>query len=200
MKFESKQQYFFMQRKYEEFLKQVCPDLQHRAGIYFYTRIEEDERLAYIGKSIDCLKRCISHHLGRKQPIDLSIHKRGYYDKTNNEMGWKLNVLYFNPSELDEKERHYIEMYKNAGYTLYNIESGGTVGKTMIAERQEPKGYRDGIDYAKKKTLKEIKVYFEKYLDAVIKGKPNKIKERKLKEFMELIYGETETISGETED
>lgn len=187
MVFKSKQQYFAVSRECEALIKQVCPQLEHRAGIYFYTREDVNEKNAYIGKSVDCLKRCVSHHLGRKQPIDKSIYKRGYYDATNNYVGWKLNVLYFNPNELDEKERFYIDAYKKAGYVLYNIESGGTIGKTIIGDRQSPKGYFDGVAYGKKKRLKEIKVFFDKYLDFVIKGKPNKLKERKLQEFKELM-------------
>ena len=181
-----------MQRQYESFLKEVCPELEHRAGIYFYTRIEEGEKDAYIGKSVDCLKRCISHHLGRKQRLDCSIHKRGYYDKENNEMGWKLNVLYFDKNELDEKEAYYIDKYRNAGYELYNIESGGTIGKTLIAERKSPKGYIDGIAQGTKKTKQKVKLYFDKYLDYSIKGKTNKIKERKLVEFGEFISTDNE--------
>ena len=44
MQFKSRKQYFYMQRKYEDFLIEVCPELAHRPGIYFYTRYEENER------------------------------------------------------------------------------------------------------------------------------------------------------------
>lgn len=187
MNFKSKKQYFYMQRQCEDLLKTICPELDHRAGIYFYTREEENQKFAYIGKSVDCLKRCISHHLGRKQRIDNSINKRGYYHCINNQLGWKLNVLYFLESELDKKEQFYIDAYKKAGWELYNIESGGTVGKTIIGERKSPKSYYDGVAYGRAKAIKDVAVFFEKYLDFVIKGKPNKIKERKLKEFEDLI-------------
>lgn len=177
-----------MQRKYEDFLLEVCPELAHRPGIYFYTRYEEDEKDAYVGKSVDCLKRCISHHLGRKQRLDGSLNKRGYYDPINNELGWKLNVLYFPESQLDEKEQYYIDQYTKAGYVMYNIESGGTVGKEIIGDRKPSKGYYDGLAQARKKTKEEIRVFFDKYLDYSIKGKPNKIKERKLQEFTDYLY------------
>lgn len=185
----SRKQYFYLQKKYEDFIKEVCPQLEHKPGIYFYTRIEEGEKDAYVGKSVDCLKRCVSHHLGRKQRLDCSIHKRGYYDKENNEMGWKLNVLYFNENELNEKEAYYIDKYQKAGYVMYNIESGGTTGKTMIAERREPKGYREGIARGQVKTQELIRTYFEKYLDYSIKGTSNKIKERKYLEFQSFLKG-----------
>ena len=95
--------------------------------------------------------------------------------------------MYFDASEINEKEQYYIDLYKNAGYELYNIESGGDVGKTLIAERKEPKGYNKGVEYGRRKQLAEIKVFFDKYLDFVIKGKENKIKQRKLKEFKNLL-------------
>jgi hypothetical protein len=186
MNFKSKKQYFYMQKKYEEELKQVCPELRHSAGIYFYLRYEEEQKFAYIGKSVDVLNRCISHHLGRKQRIDGSIDKRGYFSEEN-PLGWQLNVLYFDVGEINEKEQYYIDLYQNAGYELYNIESGGDVGKTLIAERKEPKGYKKGVEYGRRKQLAEIKVFFDKYLDFVIKGKENKIKQRKLKEFANLL-------------
>lgn len=189
MNFKSKKQYFYMQKKYEELMKEVCPELKHSAGIYFYLRYEEDKKFAYIGKSFDCLNRCISHHLGRKQRIDGSINKRGYYDEQNNPLGWQLFVLYFDKSEINEKERYYIDRYQNAGYEMYNIESGGTLGKTIIGEKKEQKGYRKGVIYGEQKQLKLIKVYFDKYLDFKIKGKETKIKIRKYKEFEELMNG-----------
>ena len=183
MNIKSKQQYFYMQKKFESLLLEVCPELAHRPGIYFYTRYEENEKDCYVGKSRDCLNRCISHHLGRKQRIDGSLQKRGYYDAENNQLGWKLNVLYFPENQLDEKESFYIDQYTKAGYVMYNIESGGTVGKTMIAERLAPKGYYEGIARGEQKTREMVKNFFDKYLDYSIKGKPNKIKERKMAEF-----------------
>ena len=71
---------------------------------------------------------------------------------------------------------------------MYNIESGGTVGKEIIGDRKPSKGYYDGLAQARKKTKEEIRVFFDKYLDYSIKGKPNKIKERKLQEFTDYLY------------
>ena len=51
------------------------------------------------------------------------------------------------------------------------------------------KGYRKGVEYGRQKALREVEVLFEKYLDAVVKGKTNKLKERKLQEFKSLIGG-----------
>ena len=61
-----------------------------------------------------------------------------------------------------------------------------------ISENSTKKGYYQGVAFGKNRAVQEIKTYFDKYLDFVIKGKPNKIKERKLKEFEELLKGENE--------
>jgi hypothetical protein len=125
-------------------------------------------------------------HLQGYQHIDISLRKRGFYSK-DNEGGWKLNFLIFPPYKLDDKERFYINNYRNAGYQLYNIESGGTTGKTIINERKPTKGYQDGVAYGEKKTKRKVKEFFDKYLEFCIKEPVNKIKERKFEEFCDFI-------------
>lgn len=153
---------FAIQKRLEEQVKQACPEMQHKSGIYFYTRTDEDGKHCYIGQSVDCLKRCCSHLQGY-QRIDLSLRKRGFYSQDNS-MGWKLNVMYFPESQLNEQEHYFIEKYQNAGYEMYNIESGGKTGKTMINDRKPSRGYRDGVAYGRKKVLKELKDIIDKYL------------------------------------
>lgn len=173
----------------ERQLRLVCPNLQHKSGIYFYTRekLEEGGGFAcYIGKSVDVAERCISHQTSWTQRIDISLKSRKYYNE-NNLNGWKLNVLYFPKELLDEKERYYIELYKNNNYEMLNIENGGTLNKEIIGERKPSKTYRDGIVQGQKSTRAKVKVYFDKYLDYSIKDKPTKIKEKKFAEFSEFI-------------
>ena len=179
-------QIFTKQKQCEEILKLACPNIKHKSGIYFLTRIEDDKKYAYIGKGVDVCKRMVSHLLGYSQRIDISLRKRGFFSKSN-ELGWKLNVLYFPKELLDGKERYYIQQYINSGVIMYNIESGGTVDKEIIGERKAPKNYRDGIAQGRKNLLKEIRIYFEKYIDFIIKGEPNKIKEKKFDEFARLL-------------
>lgn len=177
---------FKVQNDLEKVLKQVCPAINSKSGIYFLIRKDDEGKYAYIGKAVNLIRRMVSHLQGYKQPIDISLKKRGF--KTpENELGWELNVLFFAESELDSKESYYINNYLNAGYELYNIESGGTIGKTIINERKSPKGYKDGVAYGEKKTRLKVKEYFDKYLDIVIKDKPNKIKEKKFEEFKDFI-------------
>lgn len=177
------EQLYSQKHKAEQELKNVCPEIKHTSGIYFLTRVQPK---AYIGKSVDEIDRMSSHVLGYDQHIDISLKKRGFYSK-DKPYSWKLNVLHFPKEQLDEKERYYIDLYKQNGYELLNIESGGTTGKTMINDRKPTKNYTDGIAYGTKKTKKTIKDYFKKYLDFSIKEPSNKIKERKLNEFKKFL-------------
>ncbi len=187
---------FVTKKDVEEQLKLACPNLEHRSGIYFYTRekLEEGGGFAcYIGKSIDVMERCISHQTSWSQRIDISLKSRKYYGEYNLN-GWKLNVLYFPECLLNEKEKYYIELYKNKNYEMLNVESGGTKGKLDINERKPNKTYSEGVSYGKKAVLKAINTLFEKYLDYGIKEPSNKVKERKLKEFEEMLKGEQENV------
>lgn len=184
-------QIFARQKQCEEILKRACPNLRHESGLYFLTREENEIKYAYLGKGVDVCRRMCSHLLGYQQRIDISLRKRGLYSKSN-QLGWKLNVLYFPKELLDEKERYYIEQYIKNSYVMYNIENGGTLNKEIIGERKEPKNYTDGLKQGRKNAVKEVKVFFDKYLDFIIKDKPNKVKERKYNEFKEWLNGKEE--------
>lgn len=177
---------FTVKKRLGETLKIVCPNINEKSGIYFYIRETQNKKYIYLGKATSLLDRNIDHLQGYKQRIDVSIKKRGFYSK-DNPTGWKLNVLNFPKDELDEKERYYIDLYLKAGYELYNIESGGTNGKTDINQRKLGKGYHEGVARGVEKTKETVRTYFDKYLDYTIKGKPTKIKERKFAEFGEFL-------------
>ena len=121
---------------------------------------------------------------------DNNFHNNPLTDSNSNELGWKLNVMYFPKELLDEKERYYITQYIENKFVMYNIESGGTLHKEIIGERKPPKTYTQGVEYGEKKAIRRVKEFFDKYLDCVIKEPSNKIKERKKKEFEELLKGE----------
>lgn len=185
---------FTTKRDIEEMLKKVCPNLEHKSGIYFYTREKLEEGggwACYIGKSVDVADRCISHQTSWAQRIDISLKSRKYYNK-NNLNGWRLNVLYFPEELLDEKERYYIELYKSKNFECLNVESGGTTGKQLINERKPAKTYTDGLCQGDKRTKRKVKEYFDKYLDFSVKFPSSKIKERKYYEFIEWLYNENE--------
>lgn len=183
-------QLFEKKKEIAKKIKKVCPKITNYSGIYFYTREkEEGGRAFYIGKSVHLLDRCISHDMSYKQRIDKSLKSRGYYSKEN-PYGWKLNVMFFPEHLLDEKEAYYIDLYRKQVGECYNVESGGTLGKEIIGERKPPKGYRDGLSQGFKNAKKEVKIFFDKYLDFIIKGDSNKTKERKFNEFKEWLEGD----------
>lgn len=173
---------FSVQSELEKIVKRACPTMTHTSGIYFYTRVDDEGKYAYIGKSVDVISRSIGHIQGYKQSIDISLKKWGFYSEEN-KMGWHLNFLPFPEELLDEKETFYINNYKNAGYSLHNVEGGGTVGKEIIGERKDPKGYKDGLIQGRKNTQKEISKLFEKNLTFSINGTPNKNKQRAYDKF-----------------
>ena len=177
--------FFAKQKEYEPIIKKACPLIDNKSGVYFYTRTDlvTGEKFAYIGLAKNLMQRNISHLQGY-QHIDISLRKRGFYSKEN-EGGWKLNCLHFPEHLIEEKERFYIEQYQKANVTLLNIEGGGRQGKVDIAERKPTKTYTDGLKQGRKNAVREVKVFFEKYLDYSVKGVSNKIKERKYNEFKE---------------
>ena len=180
---------FSVQSELEKIVKRACPTMTHTSGIYFYTRVDDEGKYAYIGKSVDAIVRSISHIQGYKQSIDISLKKWGFYSEEN-KMGWHLNFLPFPEELLDEKESFYIDKYRNAGYVLYNVESGGTVGKEIIGDKKAPKGYKDGLIQGTKNTQKEISKLFEKNLIFDINGKPNKNKQKAYVKFENFLRGE----------
>jgi hypothetical protein len=181
-------------RYYEKKILEICPGMKHTSGIYmFYRTNEKQERCVYLGQSVDILKRCCEHISvkAKKQHIDKSLAKYGLYSETNPN-GWKVKVMYLCEKQfLDNAEKQYIDLYINDGsFKVYNVTGGGQLDKSKdIGERNQTKlkSYKNGKNLGAEKVKEQIRIYFEKYLDVVIKGKPTKIKERKLKEFMEFI-------------
>lgn len=168
----------------EERIKNICPYINNNSGIYiFYRTDEQGINYAYVGQAKHLLKRCAQHLLGY-QHIDLSIKKHGLKSEKN-PYGYSLRVEECDEDMLDEEERNYINLYIKYGYQMRNATLGGQDKGKVVIESKPTKGYRDGLDQGYKNAKKEIKLLFDKYLSCDIKGKTNKIKERKLKEFEE---------------
>lgn len=160
------------------------------SGIYIFTREENGFKYAYIGQAKRILSRILSHLKGF-QHIDISIKKHGL-KSTINSTGWDLTWVHCNIDLLNEKEQYWIKLCADKGYQLYNHTTGSQgVGKKALGEQKERKGYNQGLNNGYKKAIKDVKNYFDKYLDFVIKGKTNKTKERKLEEFKRWVYEET---------
>ena len=162
-------------------------------GIYVLVRYDENGfKYAYIGQAKRILTRLAQHLSGYKQKIDLSIKKHGLYSE-DNDTGWNLHVSVEYPeNELDQQEQKWIKFYADLGYQLYNQTTGSQgKGKKVLGDQKERKGYNQGLHNGYIKAIKEVRNYFDKYLDFVIKGKTNKTKERKFEEFKRWIYEET---------
>ena len=172
----------------ERELRRICPEAAvHRSGIYFYIREDVDGKHAYIGKAIDLCDRTISHMIGYSQRIDISIKSthRGFFSD-NNPHGWKLSVMYYPKKELDKWEHYWISRYRAAGVDLYNIESGGTDGKTIIGEKKPSKGYHDGLAQGRKSLARELRHIIDTHLEVRVR-KENKITEKALAKFWALL-------------
>ena len=171
-------------------VKEVCPTAQDKSGIYIMKREENGFRFAYVGQSLNVLTRLAQHLDGYSQHIDLSIKKHGLKTYTNPN-GWEMGVLYCPTYELNAKEQYYVKLYANSGFQMLNKTSGSQDGdKFGINQNKDNRGYREGVSDGEKKVVKRVKEFFDKYLDCVIKQPSNKVKERKKKEFEELLKGE----------
>ena len=179
---------FAKKKEYEDKVKKLLPDIENICGIYIFTRQDEhDIRYAYVGQAKKLISRLAEHLMSYKQHIDLSLKKHGFVDK-GNAYGWVIQIFYCNKEYLDTNEQAYIKSYINKGYQMYNKTTGSQgKDKSGIGENKLGKGYYDGIKQGYKNCLNDIRVLFQKYLDPVIKDKPNKVKERKLTEFKELL-------------
>jgi hypothetical protein len=185
----SAKRFYSKQEEAERLLFAVCPKADHRSGIYFYLREDTDGKYGYIGKATDLVSRNIAHIIGYQQHIDISIKKRGFYSK-DNPSGWRLNVLYYPKEDLDRWERHWIALYRESNYTLYNVESGGTEGKEIIGERKPPKTYRDGLVQGRKSLARELKHIIDTHLEIKLRKEDNKISQKALSKFWELLESE----------
>ena len=172
----------------------ICPEAAtHRSGIYFYTREDMDGKHAYIGKAVDLTERTISHMNGYQQRIDISLKSRGFYSDLN-PSGWKLNVIYYPKAELDKWEQYWIDRYRKEGIDLYNVESGGTDGKTIIGERKPPKTYREGVAYGKELIARELRHIIDTHHFEIKPEKDNKITQKALAKFWELLEQENNDV------
>lgn len=173
-------------------LLEVNPNLDDSSGIYFLTRVDENDiKYAYVGQAKHILARLAQHLVGY-QHIDLSLKKHGLYTYVN-PYGWKIGFLHFPLSELDEKEQYYIKMYAQNGYQLRNKTAGGQgEGKAQINEYRPTKGYRDGILQGKKTLARELSHIADKHLTISLKAEKqnNKVSIKALEKFNDLLNEE----------
>lgn len=175
-----------IERKNKERLLEVNPSLDDESGIYFLTRVDENNiHYFYIGQALHLMQRMCSHLVGY-QHIDLSIKKRGF-ESADNPYGWKLNFIHYPKEELDKWEQHWILEYTKKGYQCrYNKTAGGQGnGKEKINEFKPSKGYRDGIQQGRKSLARELKHILDKHLVVDLKPEKteNKVSQNALEKF-----------------
>ena len=186
-----------IEKQNKERLLAVNPKLDDKSGIYFLTRVDENQiKYAYIGQAKHILTRLAQHLVGF-QHIDLSLKKHGLYID-DNRYGWNVGFMHFPLAQLDEKEQYYIKMYAQHGYQLRNKTAGGQgEGKSQIDEYRPHKGYRDGLKQGRKNLARELSNIAEKHLKIEIREdkKNNKVSQKQFEKFMFLMNG-----GGENED
>ena len=168
-------------------LLKINPKLDDESGIYFLTRVDEDNiRYFYIGQALHIMQRMCGHLVGY-QHIDLSIKKRGFHSE-DNPYGWQINFLHYPKSELDKWEQYWILEYTKKGYQCrYNKTAGGQgQGKEKINEFKPGKGYRDGIKQGKITLARELSSIAEKHLKIEIREDKanNKVSQKQYEKFM----------------
>ena len=175
-------------RKEEEKKKLLAlnSQLDNQSGIYIFTRFENGFKFAYVGQALHLLDRLISHLQGYEQHIDRSLKKHKLWSK-DNPNGWQIKFIHCHQENLNAIEQQMILEYATSGYQMLNKTSGSQGTEKFAIVDNQRKGYLQGKNDGKIATLRQIKVYFDKYLDFVIKGKETKIKARKLQEFKEIL-------------
>ena len=162
-----------VQDRYKKVIKDICPEIDEKPGIYFLTRKDENGiTYFYIGQAKKLLTRMASHMTGY-QHIDLSLKKRKWYSE-DNPGGFKLEIKHYDEFELDKQEQYWILEYTKRGYQArYNKTAGGQgIGKEKINEFKPTRGYQGGLKQGRKNASKEVSHLFDLHLDYKPKKDP----------------------------
>lgn len=144
-----------------------------KSGIYLWHRYnEEDKYCWYIGKAKNILRRTAQHIMDGESHLDKSIKAHGLagcmdtvkmWITGEKLQKWTIDILEIcEVIDLDELERYYIKKWKDEhpNGICYNIESGGTTGKTIIGERKQRRDVKWKAE-ARAKVLAEYREYFD---------------------------------------
>ena len=184
--------FFSTKANNEKRIKNICPNIPYKSGIYVFFRIDESGiKRAYCGQAVSLCERCASH-LSEYDHIALSLKKYGFFsDKNPN--GWNLIFELCEKEELDNKEIETIKSLADNGYQMYNVTAGGqSKGKLVTGIQKPAKGYHDGLKQGRKSLAKELSTIIEKHLEISLKqGKEhNKISLKQFEKFKELLKEE----------
>ena len=144
-----------------------------KSGIYLWSRWNKDEEYCwYIGKAKNILRRTAQHIIDGQSHLDKSIKKYGFaeYENIDNlecSIGkpttWSVTVLEVcGIEDLDKLEQYYIDKWKkdHPKGKMYNVESGGTTGKTIIGEKKQRRDIKWKAE-ARAKVIAEYREYFD---------------------------------------
>lgn len=178
-----------IQQANEKRIKEICPDIDKKSGIYIFYRVDENGiKHAYVGQAKKLLTRC-GQHLSGYQYIDLSIKKHSLYSK-DNKYGYQLAFFHCEEEQLDENEQLMIRRYAQAGFQLKNKTLGGQgKGKEQFVEYKPTKTYRDGIKQGEKNAQKFVAQLFSKNLTYSINGNETANKQKAYDKFTNFIKG-----------
>ena len=134
------------------------------SGIYLWSRYDENGVYCwYIGKAKNLLHRTAQHIVDGQSHLDKSIKKHGFCGGKEGRRGWDLDIIkYCREDELDKLEQFWIDEWqkKYPNSKMYNIESGGTTGKTIIGEKKQRRDVKWKAE-AKNKVLAKYREYFD---------------------------------------
>ena len=168
-----------------------------KSGIYLWYRYDEDGTYCwYVGKAKNLLRRTAQHIVDGQSHLDKSIKKHGLSECMNIVRSWinnsKLTTWNIDileiclEVELNELEQYYINKWQkdHPNGKMYNVESGGTTGKTIIGERKQRRDVKWKAE-AKNKVLADYREYFNlqpkenayKQNTKELKAKPKQLKE-----------------------
>ena len=160
-----------------------------RSGIYLWERYNEEGKYCwYVGKAKNILRRTAQHIVDGQSHLDKSIKKHGLTNDTvEKPNSWSVDLLMLcEEKDLDRLEQSYISQWKrnNPNGIMYNVESGGTTGKTIIGEKKQRRDVKWRAE-ARAKVIAEYRKYFHiiPTQDALKKGtgelkaEPQKLKD-----------------------
>jgi hypothetical protein len=165
------------------------PNIPEKSGIYILFREENGIRFAYVGQAKHILTR-LAQHLSGYQHIDLSLKKHDLYSE-DNPCGYSVAYECCPETYLDERERHWIKEMANKGFQLRNHTIGGqNEGKGGFDNQKPSRGYHDGLKQGRKSLAKELKHIIDTHHFEIKPEKDNKITQKALGKFWELLETE----------
>ena len=142
-----------------------------KSGIYLWDRYDEDGKYCwYVGKAKNLLRRTAQHIVDGQSHLDKSIKAHGVAEYKIigkptlwKETTWRVDILELCGIEnLDKLEQYYIDKWQKdyPNGIMYNVESGGTTGKTIIGEKKQRRDVKWKAE-ARAKVIAEFREYFD---------------------------------------